>query len=84
MALADRLAAGAPGAIHGLDCSVGVLLDALPDDEAAALRNMLGDRSNRGWTARDIWEAVLAEGHSVSYQQINRHRNGQCRCKDRA
>ena len=81
MTLADRAAQGSPRPIHGYPCSVGHLLATLPDGEADALAAMLGTRQQRGWSARDIYDAVRAQGHTISYQQINRHRGGQCRCE---
>lgn len=79
MALADRLASQ-PETRNGLPCSVGVLLDTLPSDEADALRTMLGTPEKRGWNAGDIYDALVAEGHKVGLQTINRHRGGKCRC----
>lgn len=79
MALADRLD-NKPDSKHGLPCSVGVLLDTLPTNEADALRTMLGTSERRGWNAGDIYDALVAEGHKVGMQTINRHRGGKCRC----
>ena len=75
MALADRITA-APKRAHGLPCSVGDLLDRLPDDERAALQHML----DNGWSQNEIYDAVTAEGHEVGRQTINRHRSRSCRC----
>jgi hypothetical protein len=41
---------------------------------------MLGTPEKRGWSQRDIYEALTAEGHEVGFQSINRHRGGACRC----
>lgn len=79
MSLANRVRTP-PAAMHGLPCSVAVLLDTLKGDELEALRIMLGTPEKRGWSQRDIYEALTAEGHEVGYQSINRHRGGQCRC----
>lgn len=76
MALADRIASAAPQRRHGLPCSVGDLLDRLPDDEAAALQHML----DNGWSQNEIYAAVTAEGHGIGRQTINRHRSRACRC----
>lgn len=80
MALADRLNTP-PKPMHGLPCSVGVLLDTLQGDELDALRTMLGNNQQRGWGASDIWRALTDEGYEVGLQTINRHRGGKCRCQ---
>lgn len=80
MALADRITAGRPVPIHGSPCSVGVLLDTLKGDELEALNLMLGTPERRGWSATDIYDALIAEGYEVGRQSINRHRGGKCRC----
>ena len=79
MALSDRLTA-APKPMHGTPCSVGTLLETLTGTELDALRTMLGTPEQRGWPASSIYDALVAEGHRVGYQQINRHRGGKCRC----
>jgi hypothetical protein len=76
MALADRITAKPPERRYGMPCSVGALLDKLPAEEVAALEHML----TAGWSMRDIYEAVTAEGHDVGMQTINRHRSRSCRC----
>ena len=76
MALKDRITQTAPKRAHGLPCSVGDLLDRLPDDERAALQHML----DNGWSQNEIYDAVTAEGHEVGRQTINRHRSRACRC----
>lgn len=85
MALADRVQTR-PATLHGLPCSVGVLLDTLPPEERDALELMLGDPDKRnGWNASDIYDALVAEGHTVGRQTIGRHRGRKCRCyKDAA
>lgn len=84
MALADRLTTP-PAPKHGYPCSVGVLLDTLDQDDRDALLTMLGTPERRGWSASDIYDALIAEGHKVGLQTINRHRGGKCRCaKDAA
>ena len=75
MALADRVKTK-PDRAHGLPCSVGALLSGLPDDESAALQQMLTE----GWSQRQIFEALRDEGHVVGQQTINRHRSRSCRC----
>jgi hypothetical protein len=76
MALADRLE-NTPARQPGLPCSVGALLDKLPEDEARALNDMM---HALGWSARRIYDALEAEGHIVGSQTINRHRSRSCRC----
>ena len=61
----------------GTPCSVGALLESLPKDEKAALHAMLYEL---GWSWSRIHDALAAEGHVVSGQQINRHRSQACRC----
>ena len=61
----------------GTPCSVGELLAALPDSERDALHAMLYEL---GWSWSRIHDALAAEGHHVSGQQINRHRSQACRC----
>jgi hypothetical protein len=80
MALADRVK-NKPQTIHGLPCSVGLLLATLEGDELKALKTMLGSPQQRGWSEGDIYDALTAEGHKVGRQSINRHRGGRCRCK---
>lgn len=75
MALADRITEP-PTRRHGLPCSVGELLEALPDIESDALRHML----SAGWSQDAIYTAITEEGHSVGRQTINRHRSRACRC----
>lgn len=76
MALRDRIDAPRT-VIHGYPCSIGALRQELPSDEAAALDRMLYEL---GWSARQVHEALTAEGYRVSWQQIGTHRRGQCRC----
>ena len=80
MALADRLNEQPPASRAGTPCSVGTLIESLPDPERDALLLMLGTPEKRGWAASDIYDALTAEGYRVSYQQINRHRGNKCRC----
>lgn len=76
MSLSDRLK-DTPQRIHGKPCSIGQLEDTLTGDELAALQSMLHEL---GWSATRIYGALLAEGHSVGAQSINRHRARSCRC----
>jgi hypothetical protein len=76
MALSDRLQ-DTPQRQHGLPCSVGALEERLQGAEADALNAML---HTLGWSARRVYEALLAEGYEVGQQTINRHRSRSCRC----
>ena len=76
MALVDKLDQ-TPQRQHGLPCSIGAVLDSLPDDEAKALNAMLHEL---GWPAKQIDAALKAEGYTVGFQTINRHRGRVCRC----
>ena len=60
-------------------CSVGVLLKELPKREAKALRELL-DAPWRVWPHTEVEAAIRGEGHHVGYQQVGKHRRGQCSC----
>lgn len=77
MALADRLQDATPRRMTGVPCSIGALVDTLEGAELEALNAMLFEL---GWPQRRIWDALAAEGHHVSLQQVNRHRSRACRC----
>ena len=76
MALTDRVKSKPTPAMTGKPCSIGALIERLPDDEVAALNRMLGE----GWTQPEIYAALESEGHVVGFQSINRHRSRACRC----
>lgn len=80
MALADRLTNHVP--INA--CPLGRLIEDLESKpkELAALKVMLGTPDEWGWTAPDIYEALKAEGHTVGFKAINKHRGGKCRCAE--
>lgn len=69
----------------GAPCSVAALLTKLDDTERDALLFMLyGEQRAQGgwgWPMTAVYAALVKEGHTVSQQQINRHRSGQCRCE---
>lgn len=77
MSLSDRVAEGPAPVVHGSPCSVGVLHDVLPPDEAKALEQMLNDSS---WSATQVYEVLRTEGYTVGRQTVNRHRGKRCRC----
>lgn len=79
MALADKLN-DTPGGFAGTPCSVGAVLDRLDDADRAALLVALGTPERRGLPASRIYDALVADGHRVGFQTINRHRAGKCRC----
>ena len=76
MSLSDRIQSRTP-AMHGMPCSVGVLLETLKGDELAALVHILGSRE---WSQAMVWKALTDEGYEVGMQSVNRHRGGRCRC----
>jgi hypothetical protein len=78
MALADKLAQP-PKRMHGLPCSVAVLLQRLETHPAEldAFQAML---ANPSWSATAIHKAVAEEGYEVGIQTIGRHRTQSCRC----
>lgn len=79
MSLVDRLQ-DPPVRLQGTPCSIGALLDRLPEAERDALNAMLSGIGDRRWSQREIHDAITAEGHDVGRQSINRHRAGACRC----
>lgn len=79
MSLSER-AKIKPVRTYGTPCSVGHLLETLEGAELDAFLAMLGTPEQRGWSARDIYVAVTAEGHEIGFQSINRHRGGNCKC----
>lgn len=92
MSLADR-ATRRPSIVHGFPCSVAALLDTLEGDELAAFQTIMYGRPglteprrpHKGWTEREVFEALEAEGYKVAKNQINEHRGKRCRCyKDAA
>lgn len=79
MALADRLAErSAPRPPE--PCPLGKLLAELDGAELQALKVMLGTPEKRGWTAPEIYADLQAEGYTVGFKAINKHRGGTCRC----
>lgn len=90
MALADRIA-NPPLTVHGVPCSVAKLIE----DAAAKGAKELADlqfimygragltepaRGYKGWTEREVFDAVTKEGYEVAQSQINEHRGKRCRC----
>jgi hypothetical protein len=56
---------------------VGKLRRQLSPEEARALDEMIWEL---GWTDKQIYAEIVAEGHDVSLQGIGRHRLRMCRC----
>lgn len=79
MSFANRAKEGPGRARPGIPCSVGALLESLPPDEAAGLRDIL-DAPWRVWPHVKVEEAIREEGHQVGDQQVGRHRRGRCGC----
>lgn len=61
---------------QGLTCSTCQMINEMPEDEAAALVEMFG---NRRWTLEAIREALIAEGYEPpGPSALGRHRRGGC------
>ena len=78
MGLADALAMERMP--KGPKCSVGQLLESLPDGEAVVLADALGDPLLTGTV---IARALAAEGYNAKPATVLRHRRGDCLCGDR-
>jgi len=76
MDLAAKLAAP-PEPIPGPKCTMGALLDALPDREAQAVQAAL---DNPAWTAVALARLLTQEGHRMQDSTVRRHRRGDCLC----
>lgn len=91
MSLADRTTQQ-PDVVHGFPCSVAQLFSELEGEELAAFERIMYGRAGlrettgryRGWTERQVFEVVVAEGYKVAQSQINQHRGKHCRCYRRA
>ena len=67
---------------YRMRCALAVLLEHLGDDDAAALRDALGQP--QAFTNGQIERALAAEGHGhIKSNTIMRHRNGSCSCGSR-
>ena len=64
----------------GPSCEVCRKLDALPDDEAQALRAHL---ANTQWRYSALSEALAVEGHDLPAFTLARHARGQCGARER-
>ena len=74
MTLKDRL--GNLHASGGRACPVGVLLDSLEPEDAAALSRILDSNVS----TRAIHGELMAEGYRIGRDTLGNHRNGWCRC----
>lgn len=81
MSLKGALDVGPTRKRKGPPCTVGVLLQALPETEADALADMLADSA---WQGTQIARLVTREtGVTVQGGIISRHRRGDCACEPR-
>lgn len=78
MAISDLRNTDVPPLYKGPSCTVCMLLDELPADEAQALRELLADPR---WRYSTLAEALKAEGHQVAAHVLSRHGRGQCQAK---
>ena len=82
MSLADKLASTQRRG-PGLPCSVAIVLEALSDEDAQALRDALavpkGDPNRL--SAQHISDLLREEGHRVPQKSLELHRKGACRCE---
>jgi hypothetical protein len=62
--------------INRLQCSVGSLLESLPDADAAALADALAGDA----TAAQISRVLQGHGHDIAGNTLARHRRGDCAC----
>lgn len=77
MALADDLKNITPK-IHSKQCTIGALLNDLPDNDAVALEATLAsDRIPHA----DIAAALNNNGFKIAAQTVARHRRALCRCE---
>ena len=74
VSLADRITSQRP--VRNV-CSVGKLLATMPDDDIAALRQMLAGCMS----STQIYAALTAEGYTVGRGTIGNHRRGDCSCE---
>jgi hypothetical protein len=78
MSLATALEAEKAAARKGPPCGMSVLLARLDKADATTLVAYLADRDNV--TTAVIHRALLAEGHQLGKNTIERHRRGECSC----
>jgi hypothetical protein len=60
-----------------LRCTVAILLQTLPEQDAADFRAALDDSTIMS-TA--IAQVMKAHGHNIAYEPVQRHRRGACSC----
>lgn len=82
MSLREQFENPEPGPIRSRVCSVRVLLETLPDEEAEILRMMLAADE---WGGARIARSLKASGYKVQGEwvkqiTVNRHRRGDCAC----
>lgn len=74
----EAIAAEQAAFTKGPTCSVGQLLDALPDDERDAVASALADPAHP-YTV--LSRALGKAGHKIGAETIRRHRKGDCACR---
>ena len=78
MTISDIRNLDVPAPSKGPSCTVCLLLEELPEDEAQALRDLLSDSR---WRYTALAEALRTEGHDVAAYVLSRHGRGQCQAK---
>ena len=61
----------------GPPCSMGVILDALTDDERAQMLEAFDDKAITGAVIADV---LSRHGHKITGPTVIRHRQGRCAC----
>jgi len=62
----------------GPPCTVGLLLERLPESERVSLQQMLDDPM---WRGTDIARSVVTPGYArIRGTTYSRHRRGECQC----
>jgi hypothetical protein len=77
MSLRESLQTQAQRIKKGPPCSIGIIIEQLPEDDAEALQQAFHDPYVTG---RAITAALRAEGYSARDYNVNRHRRGLCLC----
>lgn len=80
MGFVDDLTGLADEPLQRMRCSIGMLIDALPTDEAKALIDALSDADKV--RPAGLARVLKSYGHHISEQTIRRHRRRECRCPE--
>lgn len=78
MSFAALVGTKPPRTRKGPACSVGIFLEALPEEEARGLAALLDPDS--GWSSEAIARAIQEAGGEIIGQTVGRHRRGGCSC----